>query len=260
MTANPIRNRWSAGETVLDCWVSGSSVLSTEVIGRLGFDSIVIDMQHTMAEYRDVVTSIIALTATPTVPLVRVPGNDHLLIGRVLDAGARGVMSPMINNRAEAERFVGACRYSPEGTRSFGPYRAYDGGSGAYFESANTDIVTFGQIETVEAMSNLDDIAATPGLDVLFVGPADLSVSAGGKPAMAYTDPVVADNHRRIVEAAHKAGKKAGMLALGPGDVEIAQGWGMDFLSIAMEQRLVAVGAAAALGHARKVVGSSQPV
>ena len=127
MTANPIRNRWSAGETVLDCWVSGSSVLSTEVIGRLGFDSIVIDMQHTMAEYRDVVTSIIALTATPTVPLVRVPGNDPLLIGRVLDAGARGVMSPMINNRAEAERFVGACRYSPEGTRSFGPYRAYDG-------------------------------------------------------------------------------------------------------------------------------------
>jgi 4-hydroxy-2-oxoheptanedioate aldolase len=258
MAANPIRTRWAAGETVLDCWVSGSSVLSAEVIGRLGFDSIVIDMQHTMAEYRDVVTSIVALTATSTVPLVRVPGNDPLLIGRVLDAGARGVICPMINTREEAERFVRACRYSPEGSRSFGPYRAYTGGSGAYYESANTDIVTIGQIESVQAMSNLDGIAATPGLDVLFVGPADLAISAGRAPAMAYTDPVVADEHRTIVAAAHKAGKKAGMLALGPGDVEIAHGWGMDFLSIAMEQRLVAVGAAAALSHGRKVVGSSQ--
>jgi 4-hydroxy-2-oxoheptanedioate aldolase len=163
----------------------------------------------------------------------------------------------MVNTREEAERFVGACRYAPDGNRSFGPYRAYDGGSAKYFEEANQDIVTFVQIESMQAMSNLDDIAATPGLDVLFVGPSDLNISGGGKPSMDYTDPVTDERHRAIVAAAHNAGKRAGMLALGPGDVEIAHGWGMDFVSVAMEQRLVAVGAAEALRHGRQVVGTT---
>ncbi|MCW0215402.1 MAG: aldolase/citrate lyase family protein [Pseudonocardia sp.] len=254
MAANTIRERWAAGEAAVDCWVSGSSVLSTEVIGRLGYDSIVIDMQHTMAEYRDVVTSIIALAASPTMPLVRVPGNDPVLVGRVLDAGARGVMCPMINTREEAERFVRAARYAPDGTRSYGPYRAADGAR--YFEEANADIVTFAQIETLQALANIDEIAATPGLDVLFVGPTDLSISGGGKPSMSYTDPLVDERHRAIVTAAHNAGKRAGMLALAPGDPEIGRGWGMDFLSVAMEQRLVAVGAAQALRAGREVAGT----
>jgi 4-hydroxy-2-oxoheptanedioate aldolase len=253
MPTNAIRDRWAAGEAAVDCWISGSSVLSAEAVGRLGYDSVVIDMQHTMAEYRDVVTAIIALSAGPTVPVVRVPGNDPILVGRVLDAGARGVMCPMVNTREQAERFVAACRYPPEGTRSYGPYRAADGAR--YFTEANADIVTFAQIETLEALDNLDEIAATPGLDVLFVGPTDLSISGGGAPSMSYTDPLVDERHRAIVDAAHRAGKRAGMLALGPGDPEIGRGWGMDFLSVAMEQRLVAVGAAQALRHGRSVAG-----
>ncbi|WP_214406858.1 HpcH/HpaI aldolase family protein [Pseudonocardia lacus] len=249
MANNAIRDRWAAGEAAVDCWISGSSVLSAEVMGRLGFDSVVIDMQHTMAEYRDVVTAVIALSASSTVPVVRVPGLDPILVGRVLDAGARGVMCPMISTPEQAERFVAACRYPPRGTRSYGPYRAADGVR--YFDEANADIVTFAQIETLEAMSNLDAIAATPGLDVLFVGPTDLSISGGGKPVMAYTDPLVDEQHRAIVDAAHRAGKRAGMLALAPGDAQIGRGWGMDFLSVAMEQRLVAVGAAQALKEGR---------
>ncbi|MHA6627246.1 HpcH/HpaI aldolase family protein [Pseudonocardia sichuanensis] len=253
MPNNAIRDRWAAGQAAVDCWISGSSVLTAELVGRLGYDSVVIDMQHTMAEYRDVVTAVIALSASPTVPVVRVPGNDPILVGRVLDAGARGVMCPMISTREQAERFVSACRYPPEGTRSYGPYRATDGVR--YFEEANADIVTFAQIETVEALSHLDDIAAVPGLDVLFVGPTDLSISGGGRPGMAYTDPLVDEQHRAIVDAAHRAGKRAGMLALAPGDPEIGRGWGMDFLSVAMEQRLVAVGAARALQQGRAVAG-----
>src|SRR4051812_2789711 len=248
---NAIRERWAAGEAAVDCWVSGSSGLWVEAVGRLGYDSVVIDMQHTMAEYRDVVTAVIALAATPTVPVVRVPGNDPILVGRVLDAGARGVMCPMVNTREQAERFVAACRYPPEGSRSYGPYRAADGPR--YFAEANADIVTFAQIETLEALGNLDEIAAVPGLDVLFVGPTDLSISGGGRPVMDYTDPLVDGQHRAIVDAAHRAGKRAGMLALGPGDAAIGRGWGMDFLSVAMEQRLVAMGAAAALRDGRAV-------
>jgi 4-hydroxy-2-oxoheptanedioate aldolase len=255
MPTNAIRDRWAAGEAAVDCWISGSSVIAAERIGRLGYDSVVIDMQHTMAEYRDVVTSIIALSASPTVPIVRVPGNDPIIVGRVLDAGARGVMCPMINTPEQAERFVAACRYPPDGTRSYGPYRTADGVR--YFEEANGDIVTFAQIETLEAMSNLDEIAAVPGLDVLFVGPGDLSISGGGKPSMSYTDPLVDEQHRAIVDAAHRAGKRAGMLALGPGDPEIARGWGMDFLSVAMEQQLVAMGAIDALKRGRAVAGTT---
>lgn len=249
MANNAIRDRWAAGEAAVDCWISGSSVVSAEAVGRLGYDSVLIDMQHTMAEYRDVVTAVIALSASPAVPLVRVPGNDPVLIGRVLDAGARGVMCPMVNTREQAERFVAACRYPPQGTRSYGPYREADGVR--YFAGANADILTFAQVETLEAMSNLDEIAAVDGLDVLFVGPTDLSISGGGEPVMAYTDPLVDQRHREIVDAAHRAGKRAGMLALAPGDAAIGRGWGMDFLSVAMEQRLVAVGAARALEEGR---------
>jgi 4-hydroxy-2-oxoheptanedioate aldolase len=251
MANNAIRDRWAAGEAAVDCWISGSSVLSAEVIGRLGYDSVLIDMQHTMAEYRDVVHAVIALSASSTVPLVRVPGNDPILVGRVLDAGVRGVMCPLVNTAEQAERFVAACRYPPRGTRSYGPYRAADGAR--YFTEANDDIVTFVQIETLEALSNLDEIAAVPGLDVLFVGPTDLSISGGGRPGMNYRDPLVDEQHRAIVDAAHRAGKRAGMLALAPGDPEIGRGWGMDFLSVAMEQRLVAVGAHQALQHGRSV-------
>jgi 4-hydroxy-2-oxoheptanedioate aldolase len=255
MAKNAIRERWAAGEAAVDCWISGTSVLSAEAVARLGYDSVLVDMQHTMAEYRDVVTAVVAISASPAVPLVRVPGNDPVLVGRVLDAGARGVMCPMVNTREQAERFVAACRYPPRGTRSYGPYRAADGVR--YFTEADDDIVTFAQVETLEAMSNLDEIAATPGLDVLFVGPTDLSISGGGKPVMAYTDPRVDEQHRAIVDAAHRAGKRAGMLALAPGDPEIGRGWGMDFLSVAMEQRLVAVGAAEALRQGRAVSGAA---
>jgi 4-hydroxy-2-oxoheptanedioate aldolase len=217
-----------------------------ESIGKLGYDSVVIDMQHTMADFRDIVGCLIALTGTGTTALVRVPGNDSSMIQQVLDAGADGIMCPMVNNPADAKAFVGAVRYPPMGVRSNGAFRTKEGPRD-YFRSANETIVTLAQIETREAMENLDAIVATPGLDALFVGPTDLSISYGEEPSMNYTDPTMAKRHQEIIDAAHRAGKKAGMLALTPPDVPLAVEWGMDFISVGMDSMLAILGARAAL-------------
>ncbi|MBE2318189.1 2,4-dihydroxyhept-2-ene-1,7-dioic acid aldolase [Solirubrobacter sp. CPCC 204708] len=255
MPRNKLRQQWDAGEIAIDCWLSGSSMTAAEAVGRLGFESVVIDTQHTMADFRDVAGCLMALTGTGTTAIVRVIGNEPLMIQKILDAGADGIMCPMVSTAAEAEAFVGACRYPPLGYRSVGAYRPAEGML-EYFRSANQELVTLAQIETVEAMDNLDAIAATPGLDVLFMGPGDLSVSYGGEPVIDYTDPVTADRHRRVVEAAHAAGKKAGMLALGPGDIARAVDFGMDMVSVAMEGLLVVVGAAAKLAEGREAAAA----
>jgi 4-hydroxy-2-oxoheptanedioate aldolase len=249
-----VRERWARGEVVLDCWSSGGSPTTTEAIGKLGFDSMVIDMQHTLADFKDVAMNFLALRGTGTVPMVRVPWNDVSIVQRVLDAGAEGVMCPVVSNRAEAEQFIGAARYPPMGFRSWGPFRANKPVM-EYWEGANEDIITFAQIETREGIANLDEIASTPGLDALFVGPADLSISHGGRPEQNYRDAQVAEHHKKIIAAAHNAGKKAGMLALTQPDVELAHEWGMDFLSIGMESAMAIMGARAVLEYSKPIVG-----
>ena len=168
MKTQSVRSVWDSGRAVLDCWVSGTSMLNAETIGRAGFDSVLIDMQHSMCDFKDVANTIMALSSSPVAVIVRVPGNDQYIIQRVLDAGADGVMCPMINTPEEAARFVGAVRYPPTGYRSFGAYRT-TGDTQDYYRRANSELLAFAQIETVQAMENVDNIAATPGLDALFV-------------------------------------------------------------------------------------------
>lgn len=254
MATNRIRERWEARETVLECWVNGTSMETVEAVGRLGYDSVVVDMQHTMADFADVARALVALSGTGTAGVVRVPGLDPFLIQRVLDSGADGVVCPMINNARDAVRFVDAVRYPPLGRRSVGAYRVVDP-AGDYFETANGGLVATAQIETAEAMENLEAIAGTPGLDAIFSGPTDMSVSYGGRPVFDSTDPATAARHLRMVKVAHAAGKKAGMFALRPHDLERAVEWGMDMVAVAMETRLVTVGAAEALRRGRAAVG-----
>lgn len=252
-----LRDKWRRGEVAVDCWLTGTSPTNSELIGRMGFDSVVVDMQHTMAGFSDVGMSILALTGTNTTVLVRVPGNDPLMVQRILDAGADGVMCPMVNNREEAEKFVSAVRYPPLGTRSVGAYRVA-GDMLDYFRQANEKIIAAVQIETVEAMSNLDDIASTPGLDMLYVGPGDLAVSYGGDPVIDYSDPETEERHRRIAEAAHAAGKYAGMLAFSEDDIRRAIAWGFDMVSVGMEAMLLASGARRVLDLGRSLAAQKQ--
>src|SRR3984893_15191973 len=180
--ANGGREAWREGRAVINSWLGIPSSFSAEVMANMGWDSLVVDMQHGMIDYQMMVTMLQGISTTNTTPLVRVPWNDPAHIQKSLDSGAYGIICPMINNRAEAEKFASSMRYAPVGSRSSGPIRASLYGGPDYHAKANDIVVAFGMIETVEAMENLDQILSTPGLDAAYVGPSDLSISHGHAP------------------------------------------------------------------------------
>lgn len=250
MVNSRMRDTLKAGGVAVDCWLTGTSPSNAEAIGRLGFDSVVIDMQHTMASFESVANCLLALAGTGTTVIVRVPGNDSSTIQRLLDAGADGIMCPLVNSVEEARRFVDAVRYPPVGKRSFGAYRAPDSMVG-YFRSANEEVFAIVQIETAEALAAADDIAAVDGIDMLFPGPGDLAVSHGRDPIIDYSDEDVETWHRRIADAAHAKGKWVGMLTFSEEDTARAIGWGYDLVCPAMERSLLIGGGREALRNSR---------
>lgn len=212
---------WAAGGETLGCWLSMPSTHSAEISRHTGFDYVCVDMQHGLADYQVAVDMIGALTRANAVesaseagsadgtgsadgqsgatPIVRVPWNEPGIIGRMLDAGARGVIIPMVNSTAEAQAAVRACKYPPIGARSFGPVLADSRASapGAnYFDNANDTNACIPMIETRAAVEALDDILSTTGVDAVYVGPADLSISYGYGPA--YSDEH--DDYRQALE------------------------------------------------------------
>ncbi len=185
---NKMMDIWSSGAETLGAWLSMASSHSAEIAGRAGFDYICVDMQHGVADYQVAVTMMQAIELGGGTPIVRVPWNEPGIIGRALDAGARGVVIPMVNSVAEAQAAVTACKYPPLGARSFGPIlvaaRAEAGEN--YFEVANATTACIPMIETRQAVEALDDILSIDGVDAIYVGPADLSISYGYGPG--YTD------------------------------------------------------------------------
>jgi len=152
-------------------------------MAHAGFDWVCIDMQHGVIDYAQMVTMLQAVSSTAVTPLVRVPWNEPGIIGKSLDAGARGVIIPMVNSRADAERAVRACRYAPLGARSYGPVRANYAVGFDYFTNANEDVLCIVMVETRDAVDQVDKILSVPGVDAVYVGPADLSVTLGLPPA-----------------------------------------------------------------------------
>ncbi|HSI39560.1 MAG TPA: aldolase/citrate lyase family protein [Xanthobacteraceae bacterium] len=180
MRENKMRTTLLAGGEVVTGWCGIPSSVSAELMAKLGFDAITIDMQHGAVDYADMLHMLQAISTSDATPIVRAPWNDPSFIGRILDAGAYGVICPMINSGDDADAFVRACRYAPVGQRSAGPLRASLYGGPDYIKMANETIMTFAMIETVEGLNNLEDILKAPGLDAIFVGPSDLSLAMGG--------------------------------------------------------------------------------
>lgn len=216
MRPNRIKQIWQEGGFVTLGWLSIGHPFSAEVMARQGFDALCIDMQHGLIDYNDVWPMLQAISQTDTVPLVRVPWNDPQIIMRVLDAGAYGVIVPMVNSAAEAAAAVAACRYPPEGTRSAGPIRARYYGGADYLERANEEIVVFAMIETKQGIENLEAICATPGLDAVYIGPADLSYALGLPPQADNEHPLHLETCDRIRDTAHRHGKKVAMHTASP--------------------------------------------
>ncbi len=217
MRKNALKEIWNRGDAVINGWCSIPSSFSAEIMAHQDFDSITIDMQHGLVGYQVATTMLQAISTTAVVPMTRVPSNDPGFIMKMLDAGSYGVICPMIQNPDDAEKLVAACRYPPRGVRSFGPVRAkyYGGGAthggGDYHHYAEDETLVIPQIETQEAVANLDEILQVPGISAIYIGPSDLSMAFGKEPRKGQRDPEIVEAKRKILHAAKRHGIPAGI-------------------------------------------------
>jgi 4-hydroxy-2-oxoheptanedioate aldolase len=199
-----------------------------------------------------------AMRASSVTPMARVPWLDPAEIMKALDAGVYGVICPMINDREEAERLVSYVRYPPLGTRSFGPTRALFSAGADYGQHADQEVLCFAMIETAGAMTNLDEIVSTPGLDGVYIGPADLTLGLTGRKYPTGFDreePEIVKAIQIILKKSHEAGIKAALHTGTPAYAAKAVGWGFDLVTILNDVRLLASAAQASVAAARKLIG-----
>ncbi len=244
MRENRLRAIWGEGKAATNCWLTIPSHYVAEAMAGQGWDSATIDIQHGMIGISDAYPMLTALSTTDCVPLVRVPWNEPGIIMKSLDAGAYGIICPMINSREECERFVDACRYAPDGYRSVGPNRAMLYGGPDYMAKANETVLTMAMIETKQALGNLDEICATQGLDVILIGPADLGLSLGREARGDQTDPIVVDAIDHILSTAKSYNRRT---AIVNGSVDYSKQMiekGFDLVTVTSDMGLLRGGAA----------------
>ena len=207
-----LRTQWNEGRDTLGVWLTIPSIISAETAARVGYDYVCIDNQHGVNDYQQTVAMAQAVLLGGGTPICRVPWNEPGIIGKMLDAGIEGVIVPMVNSAAEAQAVVRAGRYAPMGARSFGPVVAGMRRPN-HFDWSSDGIAIIPMIETVEAIANLDDILAVPGIDAIYVGPADLSITLGLKPGNNDGDSKFDDALTTIVAGCRKAGIVPGIHA-----------------------------------------------
>jgi 4-hydroxy-2-oxoheptanedioate aldolase len=210
IAAGPLRAKWDAGEPTFGLWAGIPSSLTAEIAAAAGYDYVCVDLQHGMSDEWTMVSMFQAVAAAGSTALARLAWNEPWLIMRALDLGATGVIVPLVGSGAEAARAVQACRYPPEGSRSYGPVRAeMVVGSSAPAELARAALC-FVMVETREGLERLDEIASTPGLDGIYIGPSDLSLALGLTLPPAGAQPLE-DAIASVRDAAHSHGLIAGM-------------------------------------------------
>ena len=244
-----LRERWKAGEPTLGAWCTIPSSWTAEVAARSGHDWVCIDTQHGLIGYDVMLPMLQAISAGGVPSFVRVPWNEPGAIMKALDAGAGGVIVPMVNSVEEARAAVGACRYPPGGMRSMGPIRARD------VDGDWQHPICVVMIETVHAVAEAGAILAVPGIDAVFVGPNDLAVSAGLESGYEGRHP----EHRRLIEAIADAAQAAGVAAgIMCGSGEVARQWhdiGFVMLGLQSDTRLLSSASEELVGSARDLLG-----
>jgi 2-keto-3-deoxy-L-rhamnonate aldolase RhmA len=239
-----LKKRLKQGETLHGCWLNTGNSLTAEIVGLAGFDWVLIDLEHGAGSEKDVLHQLQALEHTPTAAIVRVESSESQRIHRVLDMGAEGIMCPKIANAAGAMKLVTGLHYPPHGARGVAKMvRATGFGQHftQYYEESRDNILGIAQIETVEVLNHLDEVAAIDGVDVLFVGPADLSMELGifGQ----FDHPRFKEAVAKTVAAAEKAGKAAGILFFNPAEYTHYHNPGIRFIACGSDATFVAEGA-----------------
>jgi 4-hydroxy-2-oxoheptanedioate aldolase len=247
--SDPLRAKLAEGKTLFNAWMSLGSAFAVEVVAESGCDLVTIDQQHGLCGNADLIACMTAARAAGLPALVRVANNDVGLIGRALDAGAQGVICPMVNSADDARRLVDAVKYPPQGSRSWGPYRARFS-LGDYFREANGWTIACGQIETKAALADLDAILTTPGLDAICAGPNDLAITLSGGASADIRAPEVEAALDHLLAKCKEHGVIAIIYANDTDYAKplIAKGW--QIIAIANDVSWLAAGASAA----RKVI------
>ncbi len=257
MIPNRLRQLWAEGKPTINGWLSIGNSFTAEIMAAQGYDSVTIDVQHGALDYSSALPMLQAMRASGVVPMARVPWLEPGIIMKMLDAGAYGIICPMVSTAAQAAEFVSYVRYPPDGQRSFGPTRANFSMGPNIPGEANGQVLAFAMIETSEAMANLDAIAATPGLDGLYIGPADLTFSLhGGRlaPAFDREEPEMIDAIRRVAATCRAAGIRAALHCGTPDYAARAVGWGFDMTTVSGDSRLLAAAAEASVKRFRDLV------
>ena len=240
MRANRILDVWKRGGIVANGWLHNPSTYSAELMAHQGYDCLTVDLQHGMIDFQTAFVMLQAISTTDATPIVRVPSHDPAMMMKLLDAGSFGVICPFVNDRAECERFVGACHYPPRGTRSNGAHRAALYAGSDYMDHADDVIVTLAMIETREGVENLDEILSVEGLSGLFVGPTDLAFSFGKPPVLDAVDSEVVAAIDHIVATAKRFGKHVGTVCSGGEAGCRLAARGFDFICPGTETALLA--------------------
>lgn len=216
MRANRLREVLASGQPAVSAWMSIDSPYLAEVLSYAGYDAVTVDLQHGMFGLDRAINMLQAVSAGPATPIARCPSHDPATIGKLLDAGAYGIVCPGVDTPADATAFTRACRYPPTGARSFGPSRGLLYGGPDYVDHADDTVLTWAMVESAEALRNLDGILATPGLDGVYVGPNDLALSLGEAAGQRQPAARVSEALARVASAARDAGRWAGVFCADP--------------------------------------------
>lgn len=228
-----------------------SSPTAAEMVAALGFDYLGIDVQHGLIGYEGMRDILLATSGRPLSVIVRVPSNDESWIGKALDAGAEGIVVPLVNSAADAERAARACRYPPDGVRSFGAARAVQP-LGRAPDEVNANVLCFPMIETRAGLDASDDICATPGVDGVYIGPSDLALSLGDQPARgASPSPEHSAAVERIREACERAGIVPGIHCYDGAGGKVRVEEGFRLVTVCADATLLALAGASELAAAR---------
>jgi len=254
-----LRQKLHSGAICLGTWVNFTDPCVTELLSGSGYDFLLIDSEHSAMDIESVQRNCMATKGSKVAPMVRVPWNDPVMIKRVLDVGAAGILAPMVRSAEDVARAVEACLYPPAGIRGFGPRRPanYERNYAEYIASANDHIVIWVQIEHIDAVNAIEGIVGVPRLDGVFVGSNDLSGSMGllGQPR----HPRVLEAIDRVIAVAREAGVPMGIA--GPPTSQDAGAWlekGVQFMTLGGDQGLLVQASQASVEGVRKLVSASK--
>ncbi len=244
MRKNRLKEIFKSGKSAVNGWLQIPNSFTAELMANQNWDSLTLDMQHGVIDYPNAIGMLQAISTTKVVPMARVNWNEPGQIMKILDAGAYGIICPMVSNKIEAENFVKACMYPPDGYRSYGPIRGLVYGGPDYADMANNEILKFAMIETKESLENLDEIMKTPELDGIYIGPADLSLAIGEKPSF---DKPEGDRVYEVIMNILEHAKKNNIIAgIQNGQPEYAEKMikkGFQLVTVGADQRFMSSGA-----------------